>query len=149
TSLSRSGATGTRRIRFDLVFEISTKQCSSPVPVARTRFTSAPWARHNSPHLSPVPSANRHTNPGGSGSEASFAASSPRLNGKVERSHKTDAMEFNQLLSYKDDVDLGAKLEEWERFYNLVRPHGAHQGKTPYEVLRERLSSGSDCQAPA
>src|SRR5262249_41119285 len=37
---------------------------------------------------------------------------SPRLNGKVERSHKTDAMELYQLLSQKDDVDLGAKLEE-------------------------------------
>jgi hypothetical protein len=74
---------------------------------------------------------------------------SPRLNGKVERSHRTDAMEFYQLLSYKDDVDPGAKLAEWERFYNLVRPHGARRGKTPYEVLRERLSSESDCQAPA
>jgi transposase InsO family protein len=74
---------------------------------------------------------------------------SPRLNGKVERSHRTDAMEFYQLLSYKDDVDLAAKLAEWERFYNLVRPHGAHHGKTPYEVLRERLSSTPECQAPA
>lgn len=63
----------------------------------------------------------------------------PRLNGKVERSHRTDQEEFYQLLSYKDDVDLEAKLEEWERFYNYHRPHGAHYGKTPYEVLREKL----------
>jgi hypothetical protein len=28
----------------------------------------------------------------------------------------------------------------WERFYNYDRPHGAHGGKTPYEVLREKLS---------
>jgi transposase InsO family protein len=54
-----------------------------------------------------------------------------RLNGKVERSHRTDASEFYQLLSFKDDVDLQAKLAEWERFYNVVRPHGAHRGKTP------------------
>jgi len=73
----------------------------------------------------------------------------PRLNGEAGRSHRTDATEFYLLLSYKDDVDLGAKLAESERFYNLVRPHGAHRGKTPYEVLRERLSSKSDCQAPA
>ncbi len=73
----------------------------------------------------------------------------PRLNGKVERSHRTDASEFYQLLSFKDDVDLQAKLAEWERFYNVVRPHGAHRGKTPYEVLRERLSSDSPCQALA
>ena len=63
----------------------------------------------------------------------------PQLNGKVERSHRTDGQEFYQLLSYKGDVDLEAKLDEWERFYNLHRPHGAHNGKTPYEALREKL----------
>jgi transposase InsO family protein len=65
--------------------------------------------------------------------------SSPQLNGKVERSHRTDDEEFYQLLSYKDDTDLDQKLTEWERFYNLSRPHGAFNGKAPYEVLRERL----------
>ena len=65
--------------------------------------------------------------------------SSPQLNGKVERSHRSDSQEFYQLLTYKGDVDLEAKLAEWERFYNLARPHGAHTGKTPYEALRERL----------
>jgi len=65
--------------------------------------------------------------------------SSPQLNGKVERSHRSDSQEFYQLLSYKDDVDLEAKLAEWERFYNFARPHGAHNGKTPYEALRDKL----------
>jgi transposase InsO family protein len=65
--------------------------------------------------------------------------SSPQLNGKVERSHRTDEQEFYQLLTYKDDVDLSAKLAEWESFYNLSRPHGAFDGKAPYEILRERL----------
>ena len=37
------------------------------------------------------------------------------------------------------DVDLEEKLGEWERFYNFHRPHGAHNGKTPYEALREKL----------
>ena len=64
---------------------------------------------------------------------------SPQLNGKVERSHRTDKDEFYQLLTYTDDVDLNKKLETWERFYNLDRPHGAHKGKTPYEVLRSML----------
>jgi len=50
---------------------------------------------------------------------------SPQLNGKVERSHRTDHVEFYQLLTYTDDVDLNKKLEEWERFYNYDRPHGA------------------------
>ena len=55
------------------------------------------------------------------------------------RSHRSDQEEFYQLLSYRDDVDLGEKLAEWKRFYNFSRPHGAHKGKTPYEALRERL----------
>jgi len=61
---------------------------------------------------------------------------SPQLNGKVERSHRTDQEEFYQLLTYTDDVDLNKKLAEWERFYNLDRPHGAFKGKTPYEALK-------------
>jgi transposase len=35
----------------------------------------------------------------------------PQLNGKVERSHRTDQSEFYQLLTYTDDVDLNAKLK--------------------------------------
>lgn len=65
---------------------------------------------------------------------------SPQLNGKVERSHRSDQDEFYQLLSYKDDVDLNKKLEAWEQFYNFNRPHGAFNGKTPYEVLRSILN---------
>ena len=64
---------------------------------------------------------------------------SPQLNGKVERSHRTDQEEFYQLLTYRDDVDLEEKLAHWERFYNLSRPHGAFNGKAPYEALREKL----------
>jgi hypothetical protein len=29
------------------------------------------------------------------------------------------------MLTYKDDVDLNAKLVEWKNFYNLSRPRGA------------------------
>ena len=63
-----------------------------------------------------------------------------QLNGKVERSHRTDKDEFYQLLTYRDDVNLEKKLTVWEHFYNFDRPHGAHSGKTPYEALREKLS---------
>ena len=35
------------------------------------------------------------------------------------------------MLEYTDDVDLNEKLEAWEQFYNLNRPHAAHDGKTP------------------
>ena len=61
---------------------------------------------------------------------------SAQLNGKVERSHRTDQEEFYQLLTYPDDVDLNKKLEKWEQFYNFNRPHGAFYGKTPYEAVR-------------
>ena len=66
-------------------------------------------------------------------------ARTPQLNGKVERSHRTDKQEFYQLLTYTGDVDLNQKLAEWENFYNYHRPHGAFQGRTPYEALREKL----------
>jgi len=64
---------------------------------------------------------------------------SPQLNGKVERSHRSDQEEFYQLLTYTDDVDLNKKLATWEEFYNYNRPHGAHKGQTPYEALRTML----------
>lgn len=66
-------------------------------------------------------------------------ARAPQLNGKVERSLRTDKDEFYQLLTYKDDVDLDEKLEAWEEFYNCHRPHSSHDGKTPYEVMRSLL----------
>jgi len=63
----------------------------------------------------------------------------PRLNGKVERSHRVDDQEFYQLLDkdgVSDDIHLfNAKLREWEDYYNYHRPHGALAGQTPYERL--------------
>jgi hypothetical protein len=67
----------------------------------------------------------------------------PRLNGKVERHHLTDDLEFYQLLSYVDDVDLNKKLEEWEKFYNFDQPHKSLKGKTPFEILRDKLTHGT------
>jgi transposase InsO family protein len=63
----------------------------------------------------------------------------PQLNGKVERSHRTDQTEFYQLLTYTDDIDLNAKLKAWEDFYNYDRPHLSLAGKTPYEVMKSLL----------
>jgi len=63
----------------------------------------------------------------------------PRLNGKVERSHRVDDQEFYQLLDkggISDDIHLfNKKLREWENYYNYHRPHGALDGQTPYERL--------------
>lgn len=65
----------------------------------------------------------------------------PRLNGKVERSHRIDEEEFYRMLEgvVIDDAQLfNEKLQEWERFYNYNRPHAGLQGQTPYERFREK-----------
>ena len=46
----------------------------------------------------------------------SSSSQNAQLNGKVERSHRTDEDEFYQLLTYRGDVNLEKKLAEWERF---------------------------------
>jgi hypothetical protein len=50
----------------------------------------------------------------------SRATSSPQLNGKFERSHRTDEQEFYQVLTEKDDVDLNTKLVVREEFVELA-----------------------------
>lgn len=65
----------------------------------------------------------------------------PRLNGKVERSHRIDDEEFYQMLEgvVIDDTKLfNEKLKEWENYYNYARPHAALNGQTPYERFREK-----------
>ena len=68
----------------------------------------------------------------------------PRLNGKVERSHRIDAEEFYRLLDgvVIDDVNVfNARLKEWQDFYNYDRPHGGLDGQTPYERLRQKTQT--------
>lgn len=68
----------------------------------------------------------------------------PRLNGKVERSHRIDAEEFYQLLDgiLIDDAKVfNDKLREWEDYYNYHRPHGGLGGQTPYERLRQKTQT--------
>ena len=65
----------------------------------------------------------------------------PRLNGKVERSHRIDAEEFYRLLDGQviDDARVfNERLAEWETYYNHHRPHGALGGQTPYERLHAK-----------
>jgi transposase InsO family protein len=68
----------------------------------------------------------------------------PRLNGKVERSHRIDNEEFYRQLDglVIDDAKVfNDRLREWEDFYNFVRPHGALDGQTPYERLKQKTQS--------
>jgi hypothetical protein len=69
---------------------------------------------------------------------------SPHLNGKVGRPHKTDQGEFYQFIDYVDDIDIKAKLDEWETYYNMHRPHAAHKGRAPFEILKERLQKQTE-----
>jgi transposase InsO family protein len=67
----------------------------------------------------------------------------PRLNGKVGRSHRIDAEEFYRQL---DGVVIDSakvfneRLTEWENFYNYARPHGGLGGHTPYERLKMKTA---------
>ena len=68
----------------------------------------------------------------------------PRLNGKVERSHRIDEEEFYRMLDgiVIDDTKLfNYRLQEWEDFYNFNRPHGGLDGQTPYEKLKQKTQS--------
>jgi transposase InsO family protein len=70
----------------------------------------------------------------------------PRLNGKVERSHRIDDEEFYRMLDgvVVDNTQLfNVKLQEWEHFYNFDRPHAGLGGQTPYERLREKTKAPS------
>jgi transposase InsO family protein len=64
---------------------------------------------------------------------------SPHLNGKVERSQKTDREEFYATVDLADD-NLADLLAEWQQYYNWYRPHSSLNGKTP-EDRRHELSA--------
>jgi len=57
---------------------------------------------------------------------------SPHLNGKVERSQKTDLHEFYSTMDL-DDPELADRLDEWQHYYNWQRAHGSLAGRTPNE----------------
>lgn len=65
---------------------------------------------------------------------------SPHLNGKVERSQKTDKMEFYSTVDLNSER-LDDLLAEWQHYYNWERPHGAHKGKTPMDKYFELIDS--------
>jgi len=61
---------------------------------------------------------------------------SPKLNGGVERAHRTHTEEFYEVTESSFDIaELGNELLEWERIYNTVRPHQALGYLTPSMFL--------------
>jgi transposase InsO family protein len=63
-------------------------------------------------HLSDLSISHRHIPP-----------RCPEVNGKVERSHKTDSEEFYRGRHFRHKKDLARKLKRWEAEYNEDRPH--------------------------
>ena len=62
---------------------------------------------------------------------------SPHLNGKVERSQKTDLEEFYAKANLEDFESLKDELKAWQFFYNYQRSHGSLGGKTPAQYSSE------------
>lgn len=63
---------------------------------------------------------------------------SPKLNGSVERAHKTHTEEFYEVTDSSFDLaELREQLLEWEMIYNTVRPHQALGYLTPLQFLAQ------------
>lgn len=71
---------------------------------------------------------------------------SPHLTGKVERSQQTDLREFWPSLVL-DNPRLGEMLEEWQFYYNWVRPHSALKSRAPMERCIEDLEDAYDARS--
>ena len=64
---------------------------------------------------------------------------SPHLNGKVERSQRTDLEEFWPTVDPRSP-DVRKRLAEWQHFWNWERPHSGLDGKTPIDRICELLA---------
>lgn len=61
---------------------------------------------------------------------------SPKLNGHVERAHRTHTEEFYELTESSFDIaELRGDLLQWEQVYNAIRPHQALGYLTPLKFL--------------
>ena len=61
---------------------------------------------------------------------------SPKLNGHVERAHRTHTEEFYEVVDLPLEVQaLNQALQDWENTYNTIRPHQALGYLTPRQYL--------------
>lgn len=66
----------------------------------------------------------------------------PELNGKVERSHRTDGERFYSRFKFADETALNHALQKvWMPEYNEQRPHQGLGGMTPIDFLKTRLEA--------
>lgn len=112
------------RSAIDFVEELRRK-----LPVAIRRIQTdwgSEFGSHFTWHLEDIGIEHKHIPPG-----------CPEVNGKVERSHRTDQHEFYGRFLFRTPAELRAALRSWEREYNERRPHLALKGRTPAECLLE------------
>src|SRR5215510_4384751 len=108
---------------------MSTPPTTPPLPRPLTNLSSASRKRPRSSTCSrDLGIAHRRIPPG-----------CPEVNGKVERSHRTDEEEFYRRMTFRTAAELTAKLRRWEHEYNHRRPHLALAGKTPERVCELRI----------
>jgi len=70
---------------------------------------------------------------------------SPKLNGCVERAHRTHTEEFYEVYEVSWNVtELNPELQKWENTYNCIRPHQALGYKTPLQFLKDNGIVSSD-----
>ena len=64
---------------------------------------------------------------------------SPKLNGGVERAHRTHTEKFYEVTESSFNIaELGKDILEWERIYNAVRSHQALGYLTPSVFLEQQ-----------
>jgi transposase InsO family protein len=70
---------------------------------------------------------------------------SPKLNGCVERAHRTHTEEFYEVYEVPWNVtSLNPRLQKWEYVYNCIRPHQALDYRTPLQFLKDNGIVSSD-----
>ncbi len=65
---------------------------------------------------------------------------SPHLNGKVERTQKTDLEEFYSLVNLKS-LELSQQLQQWQDYYNRQRRHCSLHNQTPWQKWQRLAAS--------
>ena len=94
--------------------------------------------------IAPIAAMNSRPNSTGMSRIAAFdtsTSSHDRLSSTARSSARTAQIRKSSI-SFSVTKTMSISKPNWrtgERSYNLARPHGAHNGKTPYEALRDRL----------
>ena len=70
----------------------------------------------------------------------------PEVNGKVERSHKTDPQQFYDLNRFRDRKDLTRNMRRWEHEYNEDAPSSCPRGHDSRRACSPMRSTIQTCQ---